>query len=238
MLLTGVDLGGDYERGTATVHGLSLLFTADGVTVQGPEPGAERLVAWSGLSSASCRARARQGDGTTAMVLILQAGSQTVRFFLPSDKVTAGQAAYLDQALPIWLDRYGGSADGIEGPGPGGVAPAAQAATAPAPAHTPPAATAPAPADTPPVSAPPAPLDTPPAAAPPAAAPPAAAPPAAAPPAAAPPAAAPPAAAPRLLSGWPHRPSSRSIPRPHRRTPDGSCGVARCSLPSAHWLRR
>ncbi|HEY1466574.1 MAG TPA: hypothetical protein VGF11_05930, partial [Acidimicrobiales bacterium] len=63
MLLTGVDLGGDYQRGTPTVHGLDLLFTVDGITVQGPEPGAERLMAWSGLDSASCRARARQGDG-------------------------------------------------------------------------------------------------------------------------------------------------------------------------------
>ncbi|MGA7416727.1 MAG: hypothetical protein WBW80_01945, partial [Acidimicrobiales bacterium] len=129
MLLTGVDLGGDYERGTPTVHGLSLLFTANGITVQGPEPGAERLLAWSGLSSASCRTRARQGDGTTAMVLILQSGSQTVRFFLPSDKVTAGQAAYLDQALPIWLARHGSPADGVEGSGPAGTPPAVQPPT-------------------------------------------------------------------------------------------------------------
>ncbi len=124
MVLIGVDLGGDYERGTATVHGLNLLFNADGITVQGPEPGAERLMAWSGLSSASCRARARQGDGTMATVMVLQAGSQTVRFFLPSDRVTVGQAAYLDQALPIWLARYGGAADGADADGSAAVPPA------------------------------------------------------------------------------------------------------------------
>jgi hypothetical protein len=109
MLLTGVDLGGDYQRGTATVHGVDLLFTVDGIIVRGPEPGAERLVAWSGLDSASARARARQADGSTAMVLVLQSGSETVRFFLPADRVTAGQAAYLDHALPFWLARYGGT---------------------------------------------------------------------------------------------------------------------------------
>ncbi|HXA31851.1 MAG TPA: hypothetical protein VNV87_06300, partial [Acidimicrobiales bacterium] len=116
MLLTGVDLGGDYKRGTPTVHGVDLLFTADGITVQGPEPGAERLMAWSGLDSASCRARARQGDGSTAMVLILQSGSQSVQFFLPADRVTPGQAVYLDQALPFWLARYGRGAAGAPVP--------------------------------------------------------------------------------------------------------------------------
>jgi hypothetical protein len=151
MLLTGVDLGGDYQRGTATVHGLSLLFTVDGITVQGPEPGAERLMAWSGLSSASCRARARQGDGTTAMVLILQAGPQTVRFFLPGDKVTAGQAAYLDQALPVWLSRYGGASAGADVSGPIGpsVPPTPGPTSPPTPSPTAPA-TAPAP-PTPPI---------------------------------------------------------------------------------------
>jgi hypothetical protein len=123
MLLTGVDLGGDYQRGTPTVHGVDLLFTADGITVQGPEPGAERLMAWSGLDSASCRARARQGDGTTAMVLILQSGSQTVQFFLPADQVTPGQAVYLDQALPLWLARYGRASAGAPSPSGGDVPP-------------------------------------------------------------------------------------------------------------------
>ena len=222
MLLTGVDLGGDYERGTPTVHGLSLLFTANGITVQGPEPGAERLLAWSSLSFASCRTRARQGDGTTAMVLILQSGSQTVRFFLPSDKVTAGQAAYLDQALPIWMARHGGPADGVEGSGPTGqpptvsapttppVPPAAPAVPPPAPDPAPPAA----PTATPPVppAAPqPAPAPATPAAPPPAPAPAmSAAPPPA--PAPAPPAAPLPAAA--AAAAQPPAPEARRPPGP------------------------
>jgi hypothetical protein len=123
MLLTGVDLGGDYQRGTPTVHGVDLLFTVDGITVQGPEPGAERLMAWSGLDSASCRARAHQGDGSTALVLILQSGSQTVQFFLPADQVSPGQALYLDQALPLWLARYGRAGAGAPGPTEGDVPP-------------------------------------------------------------------------------------------------------------------
>jgi hypothetical protein len=141
MLLTGVDMGGDYQRGTPTVHGLNLLFTVEGITVQGPEPGAERLMVWSRLDSASCRARARQGNGSTAMVLILQSGPQVIRFFLPSDQVTPGQAAYLDQALPLWLARYGKGAGAGVGVGVGAASPSGT--DAPSGATTPTGSTAP-----------------------------------------------------------------------------------------------
>ena len=166
MLLTGVDLGGDYQRGTPTVHGVDLLFTVDGITVQGPEPGAERLMAWSGLDSASCRARARQGDGSTAMVLTLQSGSQTVQFFLPADQVTPGQTLYLDRALPLWLDRYGRAAAGAPGPSGGNVTPSPTTLpgpiTPPGPGAPPGATTPPTPpSSTSPVASPPAPPTTP-----------------------------------------------------------------------------
>jgi hypothetical protein len=155
MLLTGVDLGGDYQRGTPTVHGVDLLFTVDGITVQGPEPGAERLMAWSGLDSASCRARARQGDGSTAMVLILQSGSQTVQFFLPADQVTPGQALYLDQALPLWIDRYGRTAAGAPGPSgsdvPQGPTPPSSPPTSTSPVDSPPTLSTPPTPPTPPI---------------------------------------------------------------------------------------
>ena len=119
MLLSGIALAGDESRGVATTPGLSLLFTADGITVQGPQPGTERLLAWSGLESAACNEQSHMPDGTPAVVMELTAAGQTVRFLLPSGAVSPGQAAYLDQALPQWLARYGAAGPaGTAGPAP------------------------------------------------------------------------------------------------------------------------
>ncbi len=109
MQLGGVALAGDAERGTKTTEGLSLLFTTAGITVQGPQPQIERLLVWSGLDSASCREKIALPDGRNAAVMELTSGGQSIRFLLPMDAVTPGQAAYLDQALPAWLARYKGS---------------------------------------------------------------------------------------------------------------------------------
>ena len=128
MLLAGIALAGDEARGVATTHGLSLLFTAAGINVQGPQPGTERLLAWSGLESVACNEQTHLPDGTPAVVMQLTASGQTVRFLLPAGAVSAGQAAYLDQALPQWLARYGGGA-GVAAVPPG----AAQAPVTPAP---------------------------------------------------------------------------------------------------------
>jgi hypothetical protein len=110
MQLGGVALAGDVERGTKTTEGLSLLFTTAGITVQGPQPQIERLLVWSGLDSASCREKTILSDGRNAAVMELTSGGQSIRFLLPMDTVTPGQAAYLDQALPAWLSRYKASA--------------------------------------------------------------------------------------------------------------------------------
>jgi len=107
MQLPGVALDGDAERGTKTTDGISLLFTTSGVTVQGPQPQIERLLVWSGLDSASCREKIQLPDGREAAIMELTSGGQSIRFLLPSDTVSPRQAAYLDQALPAWLARYG-----------------------------------------------------------------------------------------------------------------------------------
>lgn len=109
MQLGGVALAGDAERGTKTTEGLSLLFTAAGITVQGPQPQIERLLVWSGLDSATCREKVTLPDGRSAAVMELTSGGQSIRFLFPTETVTPGQAAYLDQALPHWLARYKGA---------------------------------------------------------------------------------------------------------------------------------
>ncbi|MGC8464123.1 MAG: hypothetical protein ACP5P9_10715, partial [Acidimicrobiales bacterium] len=127
MVLGGVALAGDPERGTATTEGLTLLFTVDGITVQGPQPGMERLLAWSGLDAAACRDQTQLEGGRIATILSLTSGQQTVHFLLPAETVSPGQAAYLDQALPSWLARYGRPTGAPER----GVVPGAPAPSAP-----------------------------------------------------------------------------------------------------------
>ena len=109
MQSPGVALAGDTERGTKTTEGISLLFTTAGVTVQGPQPQIERLLVWSALDSATCREKVQLTDGREAAIMELTSGGQSIRFLLPSDAVSPGQAAYLDQALPTWLVRYKGT---------------------------------------------------------------------------------------------------------------------------------
>jgi hypothetical protein len=106
MQLGGVALAGDADRGTKTTEGLSLLFTSAGITVQGPQPQIERLLVWSGLDSAACNEKIELSDGRSAAVMELTSGGQSIRFLLPTETVSPGQAAYLDQALPAWLARY------------------------------------------------------------------------------------------------------------------------------------
>ena len=133
MQLGGVALAGDTERGTKTTEGLSLLFTSAGITVQGPQPQIERLLVWSGLDSATCREKIVLPDGRNAAVMELTSGGQSIRFLFPTETVTPGQAAYLDQALPHWLARYKGAppapatpaATNGSGTAPGAPAPAA-----------------------------------------------------------------------------------------------------------------
>jgi hypothetical protein len=186
MQLGGVALAGDADRGTKTTEGLSLLFTTAGITVQGPQPQIERLLVWSGLDTASCREKIALADGRSAAVMELTSGGQSIRFLLPTETVTPGQAAYLDQALPAWLARYKGTstpngvgapptapASAASGSDPNAFAPAAAAAAGAAAAAAGTAAGAPAPPSPPPA---------PPSAAPSAATPPAPAPPASPPP--------------------------------------------------------
>lgn len=106
MLLAGVALAGDAYRVTKT--GLSLLFTASGITVHATEPPGESLLAWGGLDGAWCREQVALTDGRTAAVLELSSSGQTIQFLLPSDTVAPGQVAYLEQAVPAWLARYKG----------------------------------------------------------------------------------------------------------------------------------
>ncbi len=127
MQLGGVALAGDADRGTKTTEGLSLLFTTAGITVQGPQPQIERLLVWSGLDTATCREKIALSDGRSAAVMELTSGGQSIRFLLPTETVTPGQAAYLDQALPAWLARYKGST---------GSSPVAAPAPPPPPAQT------------------------------------------------------------------------------------------------------
>ena len=109
MLLGGVALAGDPARGIETTEGLSLLFTTEGITVKGDQPATERHFAWSGLDAASCHGEVQRGGGRTATPLELTSAGQTIQFLLPSETVSPGQAAYLDQALPAWLERYSGT---------------------------------------------------------------------------------------------------------------------------------
>ena len=143
MQLGGVALAGDAERGTKTTEGLSLLFTTAGITVQGPQPQIERLLVWSGLDSASCREKVVLPDGRNAAVMELTSGGQSIRFLFPTESVTPGQAAYLDQALPHWLARYKGAspAPAPGASGNGSVPPPPPVATD-QPAHVAPAAAA------------------------------------------------------------------------------------------------
>ncbi|HWD51393.1 MAG TPA: hypothetical protein VG412_03265 [Acidimicrobiales bacterium] len=107
MLLGGVALAGDPARGIEATEDLSLLFTTKGITVKGDNPATERHFAWSGLDAASCHGEVQRGGGRTATPLELTSAGQTIQFLLPSETVSPGQAAYLDQALPAWLERYG-----------------------------------------------------------------------------------------------------------------------------------
>lgn len=107
MQLGGVALAGDPDRGTHATEGLSLLFTSAGVTVQGPQPQIERLLVWTGLDSATCDERTTLTDGRDAAVMRLTSGGQSIRFLLWLGEVSEGQVAFLAQALPSWLDRYG-----------------------------------------------------------------------------------------------------------------------------------
>lgn len=139
MQLPGVALAGDAERGTKTTEGISLLFTTAGITVQGPQPQIERLLVWTALDSAACRESVDLPDGRAAVIMELTSGGQAIRFLLPSDAVSPGQAAYLDQALPTWLARYKGAVAPVVVATPAAAAPAPAAAAA-APAMAPAAA--------------------------------------------------------------------------------------------------
>lgn len=133
MLLGGVSLAGDPERGTSTTDGLSLLFTAEGITVQGRQPATERLLPWAGLDTATCRDQAQLPDGRSATSLVLTSRGQAIRFLLSPEAVSPGQAAYLDQAMPEWLARYrapGAAATQPTPTQPGPAQPAAGAAAA------------------------------------------------------------------------------------------------------------
>jgi hypothetical protein len=207
MELAGVALASSSEGG-ATTPGLTLVFTAAGITVLHPQSQAESLVAWSGLDATRCNERLVLPNGMSAAVMELISDGHSLRFLLPADTVAPGQVAYLDKALPDWLARYKGAL----------VVPPVPVATAPAP--PPPAPSAPAP----PAPAPPAPA--PPAPAPPAPAPPAPAAPAPAAPAPAAPVVVSTASAPedvvtRDPFGSPDKQSLRSIPPD---PPDGDGG--------------
>src|ERR1035437_362739 len=145
MLLGGVALAGDPARGIETTEGLSLLFTTKGITVTGQNPATDRHFAWSGLDAASCHGEVQRGAGRTATPLELTSEGKTVQFPLPTETVSAGQAAYLDQALPTWLDRYRGTdAPPAVQASAGGTVPAASPSTQPTPAAPTPAAPTPA----------------------------------------------------------------------------------------------
>jgi|GEM_PF-2555452 len=118
MQLPGVALAGDADRGTKTTEGISLLFTTAGITVQGPQPQIERLLVWAALDSATCHEVVQLADGREAAIMELTSGGQSIRFLLPSDTVSPGQAAYLDQALPTWLARYRGPVPAAPSRGP------------------------------------------------------------------------------------------------------------------------
>jgi len=133
MLLDGVALAGDPAQGATPTEGLSLLFTEAGIGVRGPQPGTERLLPWAAIDTGSCREQTNLPDGRIAMVMTLTAGAQHVRFLLPADNVSPGQAAYLDQALPAWITRY-------KAPAPAPAGPSASPPEPPAPAQAPPIA--------------------------------------------------------------------------------------------------
>ena len=130
MQLPGVSLAGDAERGTKTTEGISLLFTTAGITVQGPQPQIERLLVWGALDSATCHELIQLPDGRDAAILELTSGGQSIRFLLPTDQVSPGQAAYLDQALPAWLARYKVVADTAATPPTAGTVTAAASTAA------------------------------------------------------------------------------------------------------------
>ena len=108
MLLPGVALAGDADRGTKTTEGISLLFTSAGITVQGPQPQIERLLVWTALDSATCREVVQLTDGRESAIMELSSGGQSIRFLLPTDTVSPGQAAYLGIPVegPYKSDHY------------------------------------------------------------------------------------------------------------------------------------
>ena len=131
-----------------------LVFTVEGVRVQDQGGAGASLLAWSGLDGATCTRQVVLPDGRGATVLELMSEGQSIHFLLPADHVAPGQAAYLAEALPLWLVVYRGTStaqpvaspeDGgpwVGSPGavaPGTLAPAAngaQAATRPEPSPT------------------------------------------------------------------------------------------------------
>ena len=99
----GVALVGRTAQGPTVIEGLGLAFDDQGVTIVGPQPGAERRVPWSGVSAASCGAPATTPGGRVATPLDLTSGDRTVRFFLYGDRVPGADIAQLATSLPGWL---------------------------------------------------------------------------------------------------------------------------------------
>ncbi len=112
MEISGVLLAGDPARGRRTLEGITLVLTPSGVMVESPEMPAPSLFGWTGLDSVRCSEKTVLPDARSAAVLELRSNGHSVRFLLPADAISPGQAAYLEQAVPEWFTRYGASAPG------------------------------------------------------------------------------------------------------------------------------
>ncbi len=113
MHINDVILAGDPDRGAKALLGLSLVFTPAGIQVRGAQPDSQSLLAWSGLDGAHCNERVVLPDLRSAAVLEFTSEGQSIRFLLPFDSVSPGQAAYLELAVPVWLTLYKGAASPI-----------------------------------------------------------------------------------------------------------------------------
>lgn len=106
MEINGALLAGDPARDGRTRQGVTVVFTASGILAESPEMTSSRSFSWDSLDSVRCSETTVLPDRRSASVLELLSNGRTVRFLLPADSVSPGQAAYLEQAVPEWLSRY------------------------------------------------------------------------------------------------------------------------------------
>jgi hypothetical protein len=118
-----VYLSGATGQGPAVVGGLALLADQHGLTVLGPEASSVRTMPWGRASTIACHRAAQLPDGRPAVMLEVDIGGNTLRFFVPQAYLGPDGAGELEQRLtalsripvassPAVIEGYGTNMNG------------------------------------------------------------------------------------------------------------------------------